>query len=134
MFPICVKHLVYTMLEYSIVCCHQAPSSLLCELQDTLECGICVGRQIDLQHIAMIQFKQCEPSCGADIAVQRKLYHRAFSCPVLLVVVNGRLEYLADRLVHSLGCTICLRMECGGHEELGPHEQLKFTPEYGHEL
>jgi hypothetical protein len=84
------------MLRYGIVCCHQAPSSLLCELRDTLKCGVCVDQQGNSLHIVMVQFEWGEPGRRADIAVQRKLNHRAFSCPVLLVVANDGPQYLTD--------------------------------------
>jgi hypothetical protein len=133
-FPVCVKRLVYTMLKYSIVGCHQAPSSLLHELRDTLECGVRVDRQVNSQYVAVIQFERGKPCRRADIAVQRELDHKAFDCPVFLVVLNDGPQYLTDRLVHSFGRAIRLRMECSRHEELCPREPLKFTPENGREL
>jgi hypothetical protein len=98
------------------------------------ECGVCVDRQVNLRHVALIQFEWGEPGPRADIAVQRELDHRAFSCPVLLVVANDGPKDLANRPVHSVGHAIRLRMECCRHEELGPHESLKFAPEDRREL
>jgi hypothetical protein len=95
-------------------------------LQDTLECGVCVDRQVNSRHIATIQFEWGKPGRRADISVQCEFDHRAFSCPVLLVVANNRPQYLADRSVHSFGRAIRLRMEHSCHEELSPHEPLKF--------
>jgi hypothetical protein len=80
------------------------------------------------------QLERGESGCRTDVAVQREFDHRAFDFPVLLVFVNNGPQYLVDQSVRLLGRAICLRMEHGGHEELSPHEPLKFTPENRPEL
>jgi hypothetical protein len=82
----------------------------------------------------VIQFEWGKPCRCADIAVQREFDHGALGCPVFLIVADDGPQYLTDRPVRSLGRTIRLRMDCRRHEELDPHEPLKFTPEDRREL
>lgn len=105
---------------------------LLCELMDASELSRCIHGYAKSRHIPVICFEWGKSGSCTHIAVECKLYHRAFLCPILLVIFDDCMEDLTD---HSITPSICRWNDMDMRSlELSPHEPLEFTPEDGREL
>jgi len=85
---VCVMCLHPVVLNDGVICHHEVPQCLLCELFDTSELSVSAEVLSQLWDVLIVQLEQGLPHSCTDVTVECKLNSWAHLCPVLLIVAN----------------------------------------------